>query len=189
MIGGDLNSDVIFCCHDSSRPISRAHPSCATVQPFNSCTSRPDVCQCLVVKFVWITCPKQAKYIIDTRCLRNKASLFSFEVIHTPMVRKMVGNRACGCVLCLGCPCSYSAGIKCRHCRSTVLTNYGPSPGGLPGAGEWVHKSRIFTVTWCCRCLIMDVRCLIKVMWRVSSPSLKFYVHYCWRFCYLWCNC
>ena len=29
MIGGDLNSDVIFCCHDSSRPISRAHPACA----------------------------------------------------------------------------------------------------------------------------------------------------------------
>ena len=49
MIGGDLNSDVILCCHDSSRPISRAHPASAT---------------------------------------------------------------------------------------STVLTNYGPSPGGLPGAGE-----------------------------------------------------
>ena len=29
MIGGDLNSDVIFCCHDSSRPISWAHPACA----------------------------------------------------------------------------------------------------------------------------------------------------------------
>ena len=27
MIGGDLNSDVILCCHDSSRPISRAHPA------------------------------------------------------------------------------------------------------------------------------------------------------------------
>ena len=49
MIGGDLNSDVILCCHDSSRPISRAHPASA---------------------------------------------------------------------------------------RSTVLTNYRPSPGGLPGAGE-----------------------------------------------------
>ena len=29
MIGRDLNSDVIFCCHDSSRPISRAHPASA----------------------------------------------------------------------------------------------------------------------------------------------------------------
>ena len=29
MIGGDLNSDVILCCHDSSRPISRAHPASA----------------------------------------------------------------------------------------------------------------------------------------------------------------
>ena len=49
MIGGDLNRDVILCCHDSSRPISRAHPASA---------------------------------------------------------------------------------------RSTVLTNYGPSPRGLPGPGE-----------------------------------------------------
>ena len=31
MIGGDLNSDVILCCHDSSRPISRAHPASAMV--------------------------------------------------------------------------------------------------------------------------------------------------------------
>ena len=29
MIGGDLNSDVILCCQDSSRPISRAHPASA----------------------------------------------------------------------------------------------------------------------------------------------------------------
>ena len=29
MIGGDLNSDVILCCHDSSRPISWAHPASA----------------------------------------------------------------------------------------------------------------------------------------------------------------
>ena len=29
MIGGDLKSDVILYCHDSSRPISRAHPASA----------------------------------------------------------------------------------------------------------------------------------------------------------------
>ena len=27
-----------------------------TVQTFNACTSRPDVCKCLVVKQLWITC-------------------------------------------------------------------------------------------------------------------------------------
>ena len=41
MIGGDLNSDVILCCHDSSRPISRAHPASARrLVPLNTAASR-----------------------------------------------------------------------------------------------------------------------------------------------------
>ena len=34
MIGGDLNSDIILCCHNSSRPISRAHPASARSKIF-----------------------------------------------------------------------------------------------------------------------------------------------------------
>ena len=41
-----------------------------TVQPFNSCTSRPDVCQCLVVqKPVDNMSKRYAKYINDPRSL------------------------------------------------------------------------------------------------------------------------
>ena len=56
-----------------------------TVQTFNSCTSRQDVCQCLVVQTTMDGMSKiSAKDINDTRNLQTKAS-FSFEVIHASM--------------------------------------------------------------------------------------------------------
>ena len=75
-----------------------------TVQIFNSCNSRPDVCQCLVVQTTMDDMSIiSAKDINDTRNLQIKAS-FSFEVIHASKHRKLGCNRACGWVLCLGRP-------------------------------------------------------------------------------------
>ena len=75
-----------------------------TVKIFNSCTSRPDVCQYLVVKTHMDNMSrKYAKHMNDPRCLWIKAT-FSCEVIHALMPRKLGDDRACGRVLCPGCP-------------------------------------------------------------------------------------
>ena len=81
-----------------------------TVQIFNSCTSRPDVFHCLVVKTPMANTSKiQAKHINDPRSLRAKAT-FNCEVIHASMLRKFGGNRVSGRVLCPDSPL-----IKCRN--------------------------------------------------------------------------
>ena len=56
-----------------------------TMLTFNSFTSRPDACQCLVVQTTMDGMSKiSATDINVTRNLQTKAS-FSFEVIHAPM--------------------------------------------------------------------------------------------------------
>ena len=61
-----------------------------TVQTFtcNVCTSRPDVCQCMVVQTSMDDMSKKAKHIIDPCSFGIKAT-FSCEVIHAPMPRKL----------------------------------------------------------------------------------------------------
>ena len=66
--------------------------STGTVQTFNSCASRPDVCQCLVVQT-----PMDKQYI-------DIKPTFSCEVNHASMSRKLGCNRACGSVLWPDCP-------------------------------------------------------------------------------------
>ena len=79
---------------DSFAAISRLHYG--TVQTFNSCTSRPGVCQCLVVQTPLDNMTK-AKHIVDPRKLANQLATFSCEVIHAS--RKLCGNRVCGHLL------------------------------------------------------------------------------------------
>ena len=72
----------------------------STVQTFNSCTSRPDVCQCMVVQTLM---DNMSKISQAHSCLLIKAT-FSCEVVHASMSRNMGDNWACGRVLCPDCP-------------------------------------------------------------------------------------
>ena len=56
---------------------------------------------------------------------------FSCEVTHAAMPRKMGGNRACGRVLCPGCPLIY-VGFKCLHCDIAVIF--------FPNSQIFIHK-------------------------------------------------
>ena len=86
------------------------------VQTFTSCTSVPDICQCLVVESPMETHVKiyEIKILVKhingqrTCSLRIKAT-FSCEVIHASMCRKLGCNQACNRVL--------RAGIKCYFCQ------------------------------------------------------------------------
>ena len=75
------------------------HSNIHTVQTFNSCTSRPDVCQCLVVQ-------SPIDNMSNNRPSTSMTHVATFicEDIHASMPRKRGGNRACGRVLCPGCP-------------------------------------------------------------------------------------
>ena len=65
------------------------------VETFNACTSRPDVCQCLVVQTTMDDMSKiSAKNINDTRNLQIKAS-FSFEVVHAMKTGLQSGMQLC----------------------------------------------------------------------------------------------
>ena len=66
----------------------------STVQIINSCTSRPNVCQCLVVQKTFITCQKEVKHINDLRSLRIKIT-FSCKVIHAQTTGWQSGMRSC----------------------------------------------------------------------------------------------
>ena len=79
----------------------------ATVQIFNYCTSRPDVCQCLVVQTPLVN--MSIKTSRAHHWHKQIKATFICEVIHASRPRKMVGNWVYGRVLCLGCP-----RIKCR---------------------------------------------------------------------------
>ena len=90
-------------CQHTSDPYV---PACivGTVQSFNSCTSRPEICQCLVVQTTMENMSKNnAKHTNDLRSLQMKTTI-SCEVIRPSIPRKLAGNRACGCVLCPDCP-------------------------------------------------------------------------------------
>ena len=88
-------------------------PTC-TIQRFNFCTSRPDVCQCTVCKHQWITC--QIKPIPPMGHVACKSKLHSFvrSSMH-PCQGKWV---AIGCaVVCHSLAShAFSPGIICRHC-------------------------------------------------------------------------
>ena len=69
-----------------------------TVQTFNSCTSCPDVYQCLVVQ---TRMDNVSKISQEQSSLRTKTT-FSCEVIHASIPREFGGNWACSRVLCPG---------------------------------------------------------------------------------------
>ena len=69
--------------------------STVTVQVFNSCTSRPDVCQCMVVQRLVDNMSNNKPSKSMTQQVQIKAT-FSCEVIYASMPRKLADNRACG---------------------------------------------------------------------------------------------
>ena len=77
-----------------------------TVQTFNSCTSRPDVCQNQVVETPMddMSKNKPSTSMTHVHVVCDFQATFSFEVIHAAMPRKLCGNRACSRVLCPDCP-------------------------------------------------------------------------------------
>ena len=71
-----------------------------TVQAFNFCTSRPDVCRCLVVRQSWVRSPgctnthglhvkEETNHNNDSHSLRIKVT-FSCDVIIASMARKLL---------------------------------------------------------------------------------------------------
>ena len=83
--GAHAFSAGIECQHCSISKIDY-NMVCTTVQTFNSCTSRPDICQCLVVQTPMDNMSKTgAKDINDPRSLQIKAT-FSCE------------DWTCGCI-------------------------------------------------------------------------------------------
>ena len=70
------------------------NPLFETVQTFNSCTSRPDVCLCPVVQTPINSMSKSYVEHINDPCSLQIKDTFSSEVIHTPMPTKLGGSRA-----------------------------------------------------------------------------------------------
>ena len=76
-----------------------------TVQTFNSGTSRPDVCQCLVVQIPMDNMSKKTSTSITHVACESK--LRSVVLWSQSFIRAQETGckRACGRVLCPGCPC------------------------------------------------------------------------------------
>ena len=76
-------------------------PHTHTIKTFNFCTSRPDVCQHLVVHTPGITCQtnKPSTLLTHVAC---QSKLYS--VVRSPMPRKLGANQAQRRVSCKGCP-------------------------------------------------------------------------------------
>ena len=77
-----------------------------TVEILNSCTSRPNVYQCLVVQHPWTTCQKTSQAQQWPTLLANQSyvQLWCLGRVVATILRKLGGNQACGRVLCPGCP-------------------------------------------------------------------------------------
>ena len=84
------------------------------VQTFNSCTSRPDICQCLVVQTSMDNMSKN-KPSTSTTHVESKLRLVARSFLHQYPRNWVAIRRA---VVYHAQAAQYlSAGIKCRHCR------------------------------------------------------------------------
>ena len=103
-----------------SRCCSAIHPTQHAVRTFNSCTSRPDVCQCLVVQTSMGNMSKN-KPDISIKHVDCESKLLS--VVRSSM-HPWPGN-----LLSIGrwvvyyarATYAFRAGIKCRHCTSSII--------------------------------------------------------------------
>ena len=85
-----------------------------TVQTFNSCTSRPDVCQCQPVQKT-INNMSENKPGTPVTNVAYESKLRS--VVRSSMHPWQTGVRSC---ITPGLPRLFSAGIKCRHCTTSI---------------------------------------------------------------------
>ena len=97
----------------------RSFDSLATVQTFNFCTSRPDVCQCLVVwkamlrcqennlniSMTHVACESKLRPVIRSSIHPSQGNWVSIE--HTVVFYAQAAQ-------------AFSAGIKCRHCTWVI---------------------------------------------------------------------
>ena len=129
---------------------SRVLPLTTTVQTFNSCASRPDVCQCLVVQTLI--------YNTDPCSLQIKATL-SCEVRSLwshPCPDNWVAVGCVGMYYARAAP-ALSTGIKCRHCSCSCglgcchwllqCRHLIPAPVDRTSASAWLYKHLYITVT------------------------------------------
>ena len=94
-----------------------------TIQTFDSCTGRPDFCQCPVVQIPMNQLSKKGQAHQRPTYLANQnyVQFWGQWPVVASMTRKLGGNRACGRVFCPAAH-AFSAGIKCRHCIYNVTT-------------------------------------------------------------------
>ena len=111
-----------------------------TVQTFNSCTSRPDICQCLVVQTpIDIMSNKKSNTLITHIACESKLRSVVRSYMH-PCPGNWVAI-GCAVVYSARAAHAFSAGIKCWHCSygfigyvpphqwdSMYLTKYGGAP-------------------------------------------------------------
>ena len=89
----------------------------ATVQTFNSCTSRPDVCQCLVVQTPMDSMSRTTSSMpmthVTLACESKLRSIVRSSVHPRPGNWVAIGNAV---VYYVRAARAFSAGIKCWHC-------------------------------------------------------------------------
>ena len=94
----------------------------STVRTFNSCTSRPEVCQCLVIQTPMDNMSKN-KSSTSQAHVACASKLCSF--VRSSMPRRV----AVGCAVVYHAFAAHT--IKCRHCRAQARSVAYDSPGGL----------------------------------------------------------
>ena len=94
-----------------------------TVQTFNSCTSRPDVCHCLVVQIPIDNMSKnnQSTSMTHVACESKLRSVVRSFIHPWPWNRVTIGRAV---VYYARTAYAFSAGIKCRHCRCRVFSYF-----------------------------------------------------------------
>ena len=95
-----------------------------TVQTFNSCTIRPDICQCIVVlEHPWITCKDATKHINDPRiaCKSEQRSIVRSYMHSSPKKWVAIGRAVLYYVWTAD---AFSAGIQCRQSTHTYKHTY-----------------------------------------------------------------
>ena len=117
-----IDSDSKQCLHLPSSPLVILSTMIPTVQTLYSCTSRPDSCQCLVVKTPMDDMSKNKPSTAMTHvACESKLLSVVMSSIHPCIVNWVAIGRAV--VYYARATHTFSAGIKCRHCTIQSIRN------------------------------------------------------------------
>ena len=95
----------------------------STVQTFNSCTSRSDVCQCLVVQTPFGNMPKNKGNTLMTHEACESKLVSGVRSSIDPWPRNWVAI-GCAVVYYAYAAHAFSALIKCRHCKVAYMVYF-----------------------------------------------------------------